>query len=618
MTRTQGDLAALSRFVFRAPDWSASLFFTLVVAAVVGIAAFDSQFFLDDAYRGMVYVGVPTVAAAFLTPPIDRRLGGQFTYNRSALLAFVCEIVVVAFLVVAAVVSAIGGFGQSLVFDSLLVSLASIFALRLFVITAVSRRSLFVTAIPASIQTAVAAALIFVYSGTVQYLTVGGPLLETFLARSDAASAAFFVVRPADFALLAALCGIYTVAVAVFLFAIDRPWRRSLGVSVLDFIQGFVGHVAEGSRELETFFEQVGETATVPVTVLSVRRLDGAETARFVLPMVHPGPMGEIGGGNLPRRIAEDTDGLAFPPHATAGHDFNLVTEREVETLLDAASRAGSRINYTSEATRSDCETVGDSKLLGQAIGEDALLVATHAPEPADDVDFSVGLATAAEARGGGVNEVMLVDAHNCNEGLSGDGSRRITPGSERSFDLMAAAGALGDRLSDAEQRPLSVGVAWDETEWEPKDGLGPLGIRVAVFEVDDHRTAYVLLDGNNMAPGLRETLRAAIDADESEIMTTDTHVVNAVEPANQVGDSIDADRLTSVVSGLVEDATADLEPVEAGMATERVEVTVFGNDRTEALASTANAMVAIGGALLVAVIGAAMAISLLLLVLTG
>ena len=38
MTRTQADLAALSRFVFRAPDWSASLFFMLFVAAVVGAA----------------------------------------------------------------------------------------------------------------------------------------------------------------------------------------------------------------------------------------------------------------------------------------------------------------------------------------------------------------------------------------------------------------------------------------------------------------------------------------------------------------------------------------------------------------------------------------------------
>ncbi|MFT4911422.1 MAG: putative membrane protein [Natronomonas sp.] len=68
----------------------------------------------------------------------------------------------------------------------------------------------------------------------------------------------------------------------------------------------------------------------------------------------------------------------------------------------------------------------------------------------------------------------------------------------------------------------------------------------------------------------------------------------------------------------MVEEATADLEPVAAGMATERAEVTVFGNDRTESLAATANAMVGMGGALLAAIVGAATAVSLLVFVLTG
>jgi len=587
MTRSQGDLAALSRFVFRAPDWSASLFFTLLVAAAVGVAAFESGFFLDDAYLGMMYIGVPTLVAAFLTAPIDRRLGGQFTYNRSALLAFLCELIVVAVLVVAAALAAIGGVGQPFVLDALLVALASIFALRLFVIIAVSRRSLPAAAIPASIQTVVAAGAVTVYGGATDYV------------------------------LLLALCGVYAAGVSLFVFAIDRPWRRSLDVSVLDFVRGFVGHVAEGSRELETFFEQVGERAVVPVTVLSVRRLDGTEKARFVLPMVHPGPIGDIGGGNLPERIATATDGVAFPPHATAGHDFNLVSEREVGTLLDAAAAATDRIEYTRSATVSRRETEGGSTFLGQAIGEDRLLVGTHAPEPADDVAFSVGLSAAAEARTAGTEEVMLIDAHNCNDGLSGGITDRVAPGSPRSFDMIGAAGRLSERLGDADRGALSVGVARDETEWTPADGIGPLGIRAAVFEVSGHRTAYVVIDGNNMEPGLRERLLAAIDADDAEVMTTDTHVVNTVEATNQVGAAIDPDRLVDAVRALVDEAIADVDPVEAGMATERAEVTVFGDDRTESLAATANAMIGMGGVLLAAIVGAATAVSLLVFVLT-
>jgi putative membrane protein len=621
MTQSQGDLAALSRFVFRTPDWSISLLAALLIAAVAGIGAFDSRFVLDDIYQGIIYVAVPTVVAAVATPWFDRRLGGKLTYNRSALLALVCEVVLVVFLVAGAAVAAVVGFWQDFVFDALVVGLASVFALRLFVIVAVSRQPFLVATVPASIQTGTAAALAFVYSGTVRYLEIGGPLVDTYLAQTTETPPELAVVSPGDFLVLGVLCGIYAVAVYGFVVAIDRPWRRSLGVSVLDFIRGFVGHIAEGSRELESFFGELGEEAVVPVTVLGVRRADGTEKARFVLPMIHPGPMGEIGGGNLPERVARSIDGLAFPPHATAGHDFNLVTEREVDTLLSAADRANDRIEYQDRATESVREQEGESKLLGQAFGDDALVVATHAPGCADDVDFSVGLSTAAEARVGGIGDVMLVDAHNCNDGLNGDGLGHVVPGSRRSFDMMTAAGRLGERLVEADRRPLRMGVAWDPTDWEPEEGIGPLGIRVAVVEVGEgetaQRTVYCLVDGNNMDPGVREELLAVIDADEAEVMTTDTHVVNTMEATNQVGGEIDVEDLADVAADLVDEAVADLEPVEAGMAVERTEVTVFGNDRTEALASTANVMIQMGGALLVLVIGGSMAVSLLILLLT-
>jgi len=622
MTQSQGDLAALSRFVFRTPDWSASLLAALLIAAVAGVAAFNSEFVLDDAYQGMVYIAVPTIVAAFTTPWFDRRLGGKLTYNRSALLALVCEVVLVVFLVASAAVAAVAGLRQVFVFDALAVGLASVFALRLFVIMAVSRRSLLVASVPASIQTATAAALGFVYSGVVRSGDLGGPLVANYLARTSEAPPELSVVRPNHFLVLGSLCAVYALAVYVFLVTIDRPWRRSLGVSVLDFVRGFVGHIAEGTRELESFFEQLGEDAVVPVTVMGVRGPDGTEKARFVLPMIHPGPMGDIGGGNLPERVARTADGLAFPPHATAGHDFNLVTEREVDTLLAAADRAHDRIEYGGRATPPVREREGESKLLGQAFGDDALVVATHAPGCADDVDFSVGLSTAAEARTAGLGDVMLVDAHNCNDGLEGDDIGHVVPGSRRSFDMMEAARRLGDRLADADGRPLRVGVAWDPTDWNPKDGIGPLGVRVAVVEVgegaDAVRAVYCLVDGNNMDPGVREQLLSVVDADAAEVMTTDTHVVNTMEAANQVGGEIDTGELAAVVEELVAEAEADLEPAEVGMAVEHAEVTVFGNDRTETLASTANAMIQMGGVLLLVVIGGAMATSLLILLLTG
>jgi putative membrane protein len=328
--------------------------------------------------------------------------------------------------------------------------------------------------------------------------------------------------------------------------------------------------------------------------------------------------MGEIGGGNLPVRIAETADGIAFPPHATAGHDFNLVTEREVETLVDAAERAYQHIEYGRDATRSVRVDHGDASLLGQAFGDDAFLVNTFSPGFADDVDFGVGLSAIGEARAGGLDDVLLVDAHNCNNGLQGDDLGHVVPGSPRSFDMLAAASEAGGRLSDASRGQLQFGAAWAETDWEPADGVGPLGVRAAVAAVDGQRTAYVLVDGNNMEPGLREHLVETVDGvDEFEVMTSDTHIVNTVEAENQVGEAIDWDELAAVVQRQVDAAIEDCEPVEAGMATERAEVTVFGNDRTETLASHANAMISMGAPMAGAAIVVAVALSILLFFLT-
>ncbi|WP_136592139.1 DUF2070 family protein [Salinigranum halophilum] len=632
MTATQSDLAGLSRFIFRAPRWYTSLGFALLIAAMAGIAAFDSgtateswrRVFIvgQDAWEGVFYIGIPTVIASVGTAGVDRFLGGKLTPNRSSLLALVCELILVVALTAAAVVTVVTPLGQTFVFDVLVIALSSIFAFRLLVVMAVSRSSILVAAVPASIQTVASAVLLFVYSGTVRFLEVGGPLLQAYmmpyLARADRAPPELLIVGPNHFALLVVTSFIYATAVYVFIRVIDRPWERSLGVSMLDFLRGFIGHI-EGSRELEDFFEQLGQEAIVPVTVLSFRRLDGSEKARWILPMIHPGPMGEIGGGNFPERVAARAEGLAFPPHATAGHDFNLVTEREVDTILDAVDRAYEKITYSLEATQSVRVQSGEAKMLGQAFDDSALLVSTYAPGFADDVEYAVGLSAATEARTAGHKNVLLVDAHNSNNGLDGPDLGHVTPGSKRSFDMIEAAGDVGRRLATAPRGELLLGTAWDDTPWGPVDGIGPLGIRVTITEVDGQTTAYVLVDGNNMEPGLRDRIIDALDdrIDVSEVMTTDTHIVNTVKADNQVGSVLDHDELIGLVSDLVDEALADCEPVSAGMATERAEVTVFGNDRTETLASHANAVVSLGGALAGAVILAAMAVSVVIFFLT-
>ena len=147
MTETQGELAALSKYIFRAPSWHTTVPFSLLLAALAGIAAFDSRFLLEDIWQGIFFIGAPTVFSAAATTPIDRWLGGQLTFTRSSLLATVGEVILVAMVTVAGIVSLLLPYGQNFVYDVLIAALALVFAVRLLVILAVSRTPVVLAAI---------------------------------------------------------------------------------------------------------------------------------------------------------------------------------------------------------------------------------------------------------------------------------------------------------------------------------------------------------------------------------------------------------------------------------------------------------------------------------------
>ncbi len=597
MTSAQRQFAAFTDYLFTTPAWRLSLTLSIVVGVFVGVAAFATGGIVVDAERGLLLVGLPTAITAVVTSLVDSALGGELTLDRSSMLALACE-VVLAGLVVAV---SLGGFGRRLVVDVFLVALGIALALRVLVVFSISRMSFRRATIPASVQTLATSLVLFapsgfasVHDGTISSLTLGGISVAAFVTSDPVRGVvdrSVTLVGPSDLGLLVLISSLYVVSVYTFVRFIDRPVKRAFGVTAFGFVHGFVAHLGGSSVELEAFFSELGEPVLAPVAVLSFRRIEGTdeptEKARFVLPMVHPGPLGEVGGGTLPRRIAETTEGLAFPAHAAADFDFNVVSQADVSALLEAAERAGDRIVYASSATPSVRAVAGDAKLLGQAFGDGVLLVSTFAPKLTDDIDYGIGLAAASEARASGLDDVLFVDAHNCNDGVTVEGEKHAPPGSERSFELLSLVGETAAKLAAAERTSVRLGVATDPTPWSIEDGIGPLGIRVAVVAVGEQTTAYVLIDGNNMELGLRERVIESLDSvDAAEVMTTDTHVVNRVNSTKQVGEDFSGDELVDLIDALVDDAIADLESVEVGTATERAEVTVFGTGRTEAFAS--------------------------------
>jgi len=574
----------LTKYIFTAPKWSYSLPFLLIFSIAVGMGALKfGHGWLWGAKAGLMLIGVPAVISAVLTPPVASKFGGATTLNRSSLLALACTVIIGVFCGASAIFSIL--LGASLTFDGYIMALGVVFAMRMLVLLGTSNKSIWRAAPPASLQT-----------------LFGGMFLL------------FYTHDAAYYANLVIGCVIFALACYLFVRYIDAPMKKSFGVSGLDFIKSFIAQTADGRSEMEDFFRKMGEPVDVPVTVLNFAR-NGESKAMFVTTMLHPGPMGEIGGGNLPARIANSLDGVVFVPHSTAYHDFNLVSATEIQKVISAAQNALAGVTYGDKGGRSIRVKNGDATVLGQRFGDSVLLVATQSPLPTEDIEFAVGLAAISEARVRGAKHAALIDAHNCATGKS----RIVTPGSRTSYEIIRAVSEATEQLLSMPEGEIRIGVSKRDAMYSIEEGMGTLGIRVAVIEVPGQKTAYVLIDGNNMVAGLREKIISALPVDMAEVMTTDTHVVNMRSGKNFVGMKIDHDELINTIKEMTEEAIADLEPVQVGMNTEFAEdVIIFGSHRTAQLASTVNAIMAMGGALAISIVTIALVLAMLAFAMTS
>ncbi len=575
--------AGLMKYVFTAPRWKNTIPVTLALSLVVGAGVFNFEW-AENIFAGLVLIGIPAVLTAILTLPIARLLQGQMTINRSALLAFVGTIIISVFCVLGALLLLI--FGWDIIFSAYIMSLGAVFAFRILILTAVTAKSLIRNIIPASLQTVFGALFLPLFGVT------------------------GYVIN------LVAISIVFTLGALAFIRYIEAPLRKSFGVSAMDFIRDYIAQTVEGAPKMEEFFKKIGESVEVPVTTLSFQSNGGDLKATFVIPAVHPGPMGEIGGGNLPVRIVNNLDGgEVFVPHGTATHDFNLVSATESLKIIQAAARSLEHTRYSSEASKSIRVQKGAVKLLAQRFSDSILFVSTLSPESTEDIEFGLGLVASAEAKIYGVEHAALVDAHNCTAPFASS----MWAGTKHSFDLIEAIREASLKLM--EQEPLRNGIKVGVSRAAPilrrEEGMGDLGIQVAVVEVDEQQTAYILIDANNMVPNLREVIVSALKVDEVEVMTTDNHVVNAYAGANLFGVKADYGIILRSIMQLVEEAQENLMAVSAGMDTQlATDVSVFGSQKTAQLASTVNAMMAMGGALAISTIAASVAISLLLVIL--
>jgi len=554
-----------------------------MVLPILAFAAMEAYLLVYPAldamrvFLGTFAIALPAYAAALLTVPVAEGLGGRMYYRRSFLLVFLGLLVAGAFQLVAASALSLYSVAANVPYgvrmDKVLVlGYGGVLWIREVILSATSH-SKHVRSLPAASL---------------------HPLLGLL-------GLALFV--PYDFmdVILALLVFVVFFFAAVGYAEIaKRPLLRSFGVDGLSLLRMALDQYTDpdegGIAELERFFDSISVSARVRVAGVAFRTARGLK-ALFLAPTVHPGPMGRVGGSDLPAKVAkglEDLTPRVLVAHGPTTHDENPATTAEVGKVAESVRRLLAPASFASTAGRAVRASFGRASALAQAFGDVVVIVATFAPEPSDDIDGATGHAAVQEARLSGARDAIFVDAHNCLV----EGAGLTLFGSEASHEVIQAAKRATEAALKASQGRVRVGYGRRSGFCTPDQGLGARGIEALIVEVDGQRTAYVLFDGNNMVPGLRDAVRGRLASvvQESEALTTDNHAVNlTMNGFNPVGAVLEAETILREAEAAVRAAVGDLEPVEvAAFAEDLSDFRIFGPQTASRLTTSINATMAV------------------------
>jgi putative membrane protein len=558
--------------LFRAPKPFVLIGPILLLSLLFGVLiGFDPE----DPYQtfvinGILLLALPTYVAGILTGPLAESMGGKLYPRRSWLLSFLCLLIIFGIIIVFWIFEVALDYKVSIA-AVLVFGYSSIIWLRHLILLSTSN-AVHSKSLPASfVQPIVGYIMIFLFIP----------------------EAGFYEGTLAIISLL-----IFLVSVILLTTIATAPIKKAFGVNGLTMLRYSLDHLTEGGEsgasEVEDFFDTFSEEMDVHVGVVAFKGKDGIKTL-MVVPSVHPGPFGLLGGSDLPIKLSENLKNQSqdvMVPHGSATHDLNLSRTKEKDKIVDGVKGLLKDIQY-SESSSKFIRIHDKMDVCAQVFGNGILLVHTSSPNPTDDVDISTGAAIRDKANLISGKETLFIDAHNCAE----KGSGCIYYGTPEANALVSLAERSANKANETIEEGIKVGYA-QKTGYETELGIGKTGIQVLVTEIEDQKAAYILFDGNNMEMGLREKILKAVSnmVDDAEVLTTDNHAVNAtIGGFNPVGLRMDDEKLIGDVKNLVMQAIEDLEDVKVGMHSGLVKkVRVFGHENVARLSSVVNSTMSI------------------------
>ena len=384
----------------------------------------------------------------------------------------------------------------------------------------------------------------------------------------------------------------------IFLYALvdilNSPSKNNLGYNGLKLLTYFIAHMNEGLSYLENLFNSVGEDIDTLVGIISFKDKNDKIKAQFLSPSVHPGPIGSIGGANMPTIIANKYDYFTMVAHGPSTHDFNPVSVDEIDKIVKTIDEGLDEIEYSDKASKFIRYTHKKANIGVQFFKDGMVMLSTFAPSGSDDIEFSTGLAMMIKSQlQCNIKNSIIVDCHNSFNVEKGG----VLPGNPEVFQILTAISEID---KDTPQYPLRVGISTNSMkDLDKNNGVGESGLKVMVIEVDNQRTAIALFDSNNMELGFREQIIKStkdLPIDEIEVLTTDTHTVNTLSRGyNPIGIN-EKEKIIEYLHESIIEAVNDLEPVKAGTNLKKIKgLKAFGANNTVELVSTISSTVIVG-----------------------
>ncbi|MDO5843947.1 MAG: DUF2070 family protein [Methanocorpusculum sp.] len=568
MVKVKGEVRqdSMTRFIFAAPNVFVEILIILALSLGIDILCWLTGFTINSEFAlsftilgkeinmfGLAF-SVPAILSIILTKPLvdltERKV--VFKWKRAGLLALVSEI----FMIILMLTGFLFGFDFAYIFG-----IGFIFAFRIIILCGVVDYRVTRMLIPAVIQSAI---------GFIIGVLFFGP---------------WFMI-PAAVSII--IFGLFMVLLVYFF---DLPLKKTCGLSGMEFANVFFGMI-DGSNRMEKYLGRISEYVTVPETTFFFKR-DLKKDVWFVVPNLHPGPMAEIGGSNIPKLLHDnfENEAVVLVSHGCASHDLNLISNSETSKIIDAIKKSKDSVVLSGEASRPVRSRCGAVSFLSQRFGDSILMVTTRSPDMTEDMDYSIGRIIMGESRGKYAN-IGFVDAHNCML----EKGHIIYPSTEEGNEFITGGTDAILSMKNEEMFPLRIGVSSVKLPYTAEQGFGDMELITLVTEAGGVKTAYVLFDGNNVKAGVRDILRDAVlkaGVDEAEIMSTDTHVVNTLSGMNPVGHVIGADEILPYVLKTVSEAIADLGDAKVGAATGSCEnVEVFGPGRITQLTALSGSII--------------------------